>query len=69
MNLGLAYVQLANIQEKQSKRADAQRSMTEAQAILRRLGWPDCSEANLKRVSQERVDRFRIGRNQQKEQR
>jgi hypothetical protein len=58
MNLALANVVAAIVEERQSNKDRAAVDMASAQALYRSLGWRDCSEATLNAVAQHELQKW-----------
>jgi hypothetical protein len=58
--LGLAYVDAAILEEQENDSEASTKHMNSAQALFQSLGWRDHSEAALKAVAQQEVDKWKL---------
>jgi hypothetical protein len=60
LELGLADLRAASVEEQNDKKDSAESYMKSARAIFQSLGWRDTSEENLKNVMKIEFDRFDV---------
>jgi hypothetical protein len=60
LHLAIASIGVSALEQRANDTTKARASMESAKALLRSLGWQDCSEETLRAVKQKEIDRWNV---------